>query len=600
MAEQDFRDCIHDVKAGRLSRRDLMQRMAAIGLAAPLASQLLAGAGVAMAQTTPTAKPTDTPAKSGGGGVLRVLWWQAPTLLNPHFAVGTKDQDGARMFYEPLASWDQEGNLVPVLAAEVPSLENGGLAKDGKSVTWKLKQGVQWHDGTSFTADDVVFNWQYARNPATATITSGTYKDITVEKLDQYTVRVLFTSPRPFWADAFVGIYGMIIPQHLYASYAGANSRDAPANLQPVGTGPYRFKDFKPGDLLSGEINANYHQPGRPYFDAVDLKGGGDAVSAARAVLQTGEFHFAWNLQIEDEVLKRLEAAGKGRILIYPTGQLEQIQLNFTDPWTEVDGERASIKTTHPTLSDPEVRDAMALLVDRDSIQKYIYGRTGESTPDYINKPDRFRSPNMKQEFDVDQAAQRLEAAGWHKGADGIRAKDGKRLKFVFQSSINQPRQKTQAVIKQACQKAGIEIEIKAVSPAVFFSSDVANPDTFTHFFTDMQMYTTGPNQPDPGVWMQSFLSDAISCKANKWQGRNLTRWRNAEFDRLHATAEAELDPVKRAALYIRMNDLVVTQRVVIPIVYRPGVAAAINNLQASPNGWDSSFWDLQNWRMTA
>ena len=390
MAEQDLRDCIRRAKQSHLSRRDLMQLMAAMGLAAPLASQLLAGAGVAMAQTTPLATPmatpTDTPAKRGGGGVLRVLWWQAPTLLNPHFAVGTKDQDGARMFYEPLASWDQEGNLVPVLAAEVPSLENGGLAKDGKSVTWKLKQGVQWHDGMPFTADDVVFNWQYARNPATATVTSGTYKDITVEKIDQYTVRVLFASPRPFWADAFVGIYGMIIPQHLYAPYAGANSRDAPANLHPVGTGPYKFKDFKPGDSLSGEINANYHQPGRPYFDAVDLKGGGDAVSAARAVLQTGEFHFAWNLQIEDEVLKRLEATGKGRVLIYPTGQLEQIQLNFTDPWTEVDGERASIKTDAPDLErSGGARRAGAA------------GRSGFD-PEVHLRPDRRVDPRLHQQ----------------------------------------------------------------------------------------------------------------------------------------------------------------------------------------------------------
>lgn len=596
MHDQQLRDCIQRVKAGRLSRRDFTQRMLALGLTAPLATQLLAHAGVAMAQTSSPAVST----KRGGGGVLRILYWQAPTLLNPHFAVGTKDQDGARIFYEPLASWDPDGNLVPVLTAELPSLQNGGLAKDGKSVTWKLKQGVKWHDGAPFTADDVVFTWEYARDPATAAVTSGSYKNVQVEKLDPYTVRVQFATPQPFWADAFVGVNGMIVPKHLFAPYIGAKSREAPANLQPVGTGPYKFKDFKPGDSLSGVINTEYHQPNKPYFDEIDVKGGGDAVSAARAVLQTAEFHFAWNLQVEDEVLKRLEAGGKGRVLIYPSGQLEQIQLNTTDPWTEVDGERASIKTTHPTLSDPAVRDALSLLTDIDSVEKYIYGRGGIATADYITNPVQFRSKNIVKEFSVDKAIARLEAAGWKPGADGIRAKDGKRLHFVFQTSINAPRQKTQQVIKQACQKAGIDIEIKAVTPSVFFSSDVANPDTFTHFFCDLQMYTTGPNQPDPGIWMRSFLSTEISSKANKWQGRNLTRWHTPEYDALYAAAEAELDPVKRAAMYIQMNDMVVSRRVVIPIVYRPGVAAAVNRLQASPNAWDSSFWDLQSWRMTA
>ena len=94
----------------------------------------------------------------GGGGALKVLWWQGATLLQPHFANGTKDQEGSRIFYEPLAVWDAEGNLVPILAAEVPSRDNGGLSADGKSVTWKLKKGVTWHDGAPFTADDVVFS----------------------------------------------------------------------------------------------------------------------------------------------------------------------------------------------------------------------------------------------------------------------------------------------------------------------------------------------------------------------------------------------------------------------------------------------------------
>jgi peptide/nickel transport system substrate-binding protein len=571
-----------------------MRRLLAVGLTAPMATQLLAVAGVAMAQN----KSAYTPTKRGGGGTLKVMWWQAPTLLNPHFATGTKDSDGSRIFYEPLASWNPDGNLVAVLAAEVPSVANGGLAEDGKSVTWRLKQGVRWHDGPPFTADDVVFNWEYSRNPATAAVTSGTYKDIKVEKVDQHTVRVQFAAPQPFWADAFVGPAGLIIPRHLFEQYAGDKSREAPGNLHPVGTGPYRFKEFKPGDMIVGEINPDYHEPNRPYFDAIELKGGGDAVSAARAVLQTGEYDYAWNMQVEDEVLKRLEAAGKGTVIISPGGSIEHIQLNSTDPWTEVDGERSSIKTVHPTLNDPAVREALSLLVDRDSIGKFIYGRTGTATANYINNPQQFRSQDTRYEFNVDKANAILEQAGWRMGADGIRAKGGKPLKYVYQTSINQPRQKTQAIVKQACEKAGIGIEIKAVTASVYFSSDAANPDTYPHFYTDLQMYNTGPTRPDPGVWMQSFVSDQIASKANKWQGRNITRWRSAEFDALHHAAEAALDPVKRAALYIKMNDLVVGQRVVIPIVYRPTVAARSLKLQAMPSGWDSTFWALQDWFM--
>ncbi|MGZ3339957.1 MAG: peptide ABC transporter substrate-binding protein [Reyranella sp.] len=592
MDERELRRLIGDVKKGRLSRRGFVQRMMAVGLAAPMATQLLAYSGVAMAQSRPSYKPT----KRGGGGVLKVLWWQGPTLLNPHFAVGTKDQDAARLFYEPLANWDGDGNLKPVLAASIPGREDGSLAADGKSVTWRLKQGVTWHDGKPFTADDVVFNWEYAKNPATATTTNGSYKDVTVEKVDQFTVKVMFDKPTPFWADSFVGTRGMIIPKHLYADYAGDKSRDAPANLKPVGTGPYKFKDFKPGDMVTGEINTNYHLENRPYFDSIEMKGGGDAVSAARAVLQTGEFDFAWNMQVEDEILLRLEKGGKGHVVISPGGNIEHIQLNTTDPWTEVDGERSSLKTKHPTLSDPAVRQALALLVDKVSVEKYIYGRTGTATANFVNNPERFRSKTTSYEFDVDKANAILDKAGWAKGADGIRAKDGKKLKFVFQTSINQPRQKTQAIVKQACQKAGIDIEVKAVTASVFFSSDVANPDTYTKFYCDLQMYTTTMTQPDPEVFLRQFLSNEAATKENKWQGLNITRWQNKEYDDIHKAASVELDPIKRAAMFIKLNEMVVNDQVVIPVVARPGVAAMSAKLVAAMSGWDNNTWDIQDW----
>ncbi|HRA61866.1 MAG TPA: ABC transporter substrate-binding protein, partial [Burkholderiaceae bacterium] len=312
MQERELRGMIEEVRDGRLPRRSFIQHLVSLGLTAPMATMMLAHSGIAMAQTASTYKPT----KRGGGGALKLLWWQGATLLNPHFAVGTKDQEGSRVFYEPLAGWDPEGNLFPVLAAEVPTRENGGVAADGKSVTWKLKRGVTWHDGAPFTADDCIFNWEYAKDPATAAVSIGSYKDVTVEKIDSHTVKVIFSKPTPFWADAFVGTRGMLIPKHLFGPFAGGKSRDAPNNLKPVGTGPYKFADFKPGDMVRGTINTSYHMANRPYFDAIEMKGGGDAASAARAVLQTGEYDYAWNLQVEDEVLKKMEAGGKGKVSI--------------------------------------------------------------------------------------------------------------------------------------------------------------------------------------------------------------------------------------------------------------------------------------------
>jgi peptide/nickel transport system substrate-binding protein len=593
MDEKDLRNLIDDVKAGRLSRRAFVQTMIGLGLTAPLASQMLTSAGVAQAQTS---KLTYKPTKRGGGGALKTLWWQGATLLNPHFAVGTKDQDGSRIFYEPLASWDPDGNLAPILAAEIPTQQNGGLSKDGRSVTWKLKKGVTWHDGKPFTADDCIFTWEFAADPATASVSIATYKDIKVDKVDSHTIKVTFSKPTPFWADPFVGVRGMIIPKHQFEAFKGGKSREAPANLKPVGTGPYTFVDFKPGDIVLGKLYPNYHMPNRPYFDTIEMKGGGDAVSAARAVIQTGEFDYAWNMQVEDEILKRMEQGGKGKADIVSGGNIEHIQCNFTDPNKEVDGERSSIKTTHPILGDPAVRQALNLLVDRASVQEQIYGRTGVATANFLNQPVRFQSKATKYEFNVEKAGQILEQAGWKKGPDGIRAKDGKKLKFLYQTSINAPRQKTQAIVKQAAAKAGIELELKSVTASVYFSSDVANPDTYTHFYTDIQMYTTTMTQPDPELFMNQFTSWEVATKENKWQGRNITRWRNEEYDKLYRAAEGELDPVKRAALFIKMNEMVIQNVVVIPVVFRPRVAAVSNRMRVEQSGWDSDFWNLANW----
>ena len=597
MDERELRSWIARVDNGTLSRREFSRMLAGLGLAAPIAAQALAAAGVPR-RASAQAKPAFTPARRGGGGDLKVLWWQGPTILNPHLSIGVKDGDGSRIFYEPLISFDPEGNYVPVLAAEVPTLQNGGIARDGLSVTWKLKRNVQWHDGKALTADDFVFTWEYAADPATTAVTVGNYKDVArIEKLDAHTFKIVYKAPYPAWFQTFGGT-ACVIPKHVFEPFKGAKAREAPANLKPVGTGPYRILDFKPGDSIRAELNPNYHDATWPFFDRLELKGGGDAVSAARAVIQTGEYDFAWNIQVEDDVLRRMEQGGKGRTDIAPAAGIEHLLCNFSDPWTEVDGERGSAKSTHPFLTDPAVRQALALLIDRAGIQEQLYGRQGQATSNYLNAPSRFRSPNTRWEFNVDKANAVLDQAGWKRGADGIRAKDGKRLKMLYQTSINPVRQKTQAIVKQAAGKAGIDMELKSVVASVYFGSDPGNPDTTSKFWADVQMYAFNmTGGPEPQRFMDPFVSWEVATKANSWSGRNNTRWRNEEYDRAWKAAESEMDPVKRAGLFIRMNDLLTQHNVVVPITWRANISAISNRLRNTDIcGWDSSFWNLAHW----
>jgi peptide/nickel transport system substrate-binding protein len=598
--EHALRRWIRAVAEGKASRRQFMRTMLCLGLTGPMAAQLLAtqaaSAVVADGQGKP---PSFAPTRRGGGGKLRLLWWQAPTLLNAHLSTGLKDSDAARVVYEPLAGFNGQGEFVPILAEALPSFENGDLSPDGTAVTWRLKRGLVWHDGTPFTADDIIFTWEYAADSATSAVTMSSYQQIArIDRLGDHAVKVVFKHPTPYWYDAFFGSRGHILPRHLFAPYAGQDALNVPYNLRPVGTGPYQIVTFKPGDVALFEINPRYHVPNRPFFDSVELKGGGDATSAARAIMQTGEFDFAWNLQVEKDVLERLDRqGGRGKVHIYPGSGVEHIQLNRTDPWIEVNGEYSSLDAPHPFLTDPLVRQAYNLLADRHTIAQQLYGAAGQATSNFLDSPARFQSAHTRWEFNLDKAAQLLDQAGWRRGSDGVRAKGGHRMKVLYQSSVNPVRQKTQSIIKKAFEQAGVVVELKAVNPSVFFSTDPGNADALAKFHADLQMFTVSPGSPDPQAHMTQFVSWEIARKANNWSGRNVVRWVNLEYDRLWKQAATALDPVKRAMLFIAMNNLLVENVVVIPLIWRHEVVAVsqdLRGLELTP--WDSNLWDLAYW----
>src|SRR5262249_51767294 len=255
---------------------------------------------------------------------------------------------------------------------------------------------------------------------------------------------------------------------------------------------------------------------------------------------------------------------------------------------------RGSAKSRHPFNTDPAVRQAWSLLVDRGSIQEQIYGRLGQTTGNFLNTPSRYASKANRWEFNLDKANQVLDAAGWKKGGDGVRAKDGKRLKVLYQTSINAARQKTQAIVKAVAAKAGIEVELKSVVASVYFSTDPGNPDTYGRFSADLEMYTTSMDYPDPQSFMVQFASWEIAQKENNWQRRNKARFHNDEYDRLLKASEAEMDPVKRAANFIRMNDILIQNVAVIPVIWRNNVSAGSVKLKGVDlSGWDSDLWHL-------
>ena len=617
MAQDTLDQLRMDVLEGRVSRRALLKRAAALGLTAPVVASLLAacqreeatpeatqapapGTTPAAPATTPTEAAEETPsgeaAQRGGGGLLRLLWWQAPTILNPHLAQGTKDFDASSVVLEALAYFDSDGNLIPRLAAEIPE-----PSPDGLSVTWKLRQDVKWHDGTPFTAKDVKFTYDYIINEATTATTYGSYEPIeSVEVVDDYTVTVTFKEPNPAWFVPFCGSFGgQILPEHILKDFVGEQARNAPFNLNPVGTGPFKVREFRPGDVVLYDLNPDYYIPGQPFFDEIELKGGGDATSAARAVLQTGEVDYAWNLQVEAQVLQQLEQAGNGKLVIVPGASAERIMVNFADPNTEVNGARSEPTTQHPLFKELKIRQALALAIQRDVIAEQLYGPAGDATANNLNAPEKYKHPDLSWEFNLEKAAALLDEVGAvDSDGDGVREFNGVPFNIRYQTSINPVRQKTQEIVKNALEQIGFRVELKSVDAAVFFSSDPGNPDTYGHFYTDIEMYTNGPGNPYPVDWARRYHSERIAQQSNNWAGENITRYKNPEMDKVIDQLQTELDPDKQTELFRQVNWISVTDVVEIPIVHRADVGARVNALAGlNPSTWESDLYDIGAWK---
>lgn len=540
-------------------------------------------------------------AMRGADGHLNIIYWQAASILNPYLSGGTKDIESSSMVLEPLAYYDENGNMVPALASEIPTVENGGVSADLTSITWKLKEGVVWSDGSPLTANDVVFSANYCMDPAGGCNALSNFTDVSnVEAVDDLTVKITFGVPKPFPYGPFVGTTAPIIQAAQFKDCMGAKAPECTdQNFNPVGTGPFKVVEFKANDVVTYEANPMYRDPAKPAFATATFKGGGDAASAARSVLETGEFDYAWNLQVEPEVLAQMAAAGKGKVVTSFGTSVERLMVNLTNPDPALGDERATAKHPHPFLSDPAVRRALSLAIDRQILVDAGYGAAGQVTCNVLPAPAIYASTNNDwcKTQDVDAANKLLDDAGWARGSDGIRAKDGVRLSILYQTSTNSVRQGTQALVKQMWSAIGVETELRNIDAAVFFGGDQSSPDTFQKFFADIEMYTNNFDGTDPEKYMANWICAEAPTPANQWLGNNMPRYCNEEYDKLSAEMGKTAALDDRAALAMKMNDMLMDFGAMIPLIHRGDVSAHSVTLEGvRMNSWDSELWNIEDW----
>ncbi len=608
------------LKSGAIDRRQFISRTTALGLGASM-SLYLANA----AAQTPAASPTSEGASGGGGlptgvpraeapedqergagGELRILQWQAPSHLLGHQASGDKDTLASCLVTEPLMYYGVDGGLLANLVTTVPSAENGDLADDLTGLTLRLLEGVTWSDGEPFTAHDVEFTHRWVTNPENSSTSIEIWQPITeMEVVDDHTINVTFEAPNPLWYQPFTGnLLAAVLPRHILED-ADQETMDN-YRIMPIGTGPYVVTDMTPNDEVRYEVNENYREPNKPYFSSVYLKGGGEPAAAARAVLQTGEYHYAWFLGIDADLLLELEQGGEGKLLLFSQGYAERLHLNHSDPNTEVNGQRSEKNTPHPFLSDPDVRKAMALGINRQLIvdELYIPDSIEEPAKDIFTGISSLESPNTELVYDPEQAEQLLEDAGWvRETPGGVRSKDGVELSMVFMTTTNQLRQRVQSVVKANLEEIGFLVDIQNIDGSIYFDSSAGNDQNVNHMYHDFNMHQTSAGAPTPIRFVQRWYAgpdgENIAQAENDWSRINQVRYQNEEYDALFEELRVETDATRQIELFIEMNDHLIDNNALIPMVAvaeRSAAAGWLNEEAIQLGPFNLDYWNIANW----
>jgi peptide/nickel transport system substrate-binding protein len=557
-------DLVHEAQAVRaklVSRRSFLTRAAAAGFSLAFAEKLLERSAIAAPLTQ------DEPPK---GGQVIVGLSQEPTIFNPLKSTLEVDRGAQMAIFDSLWLINEGAELIPNLATEIPTVENGGISEDGLTYTFKLRDDAKWHDGEPFTAADVVFSHNLIMNPDFVAGTKiGHDKVAEISAPDDYTVTMTLSEPyAPFlftWGDTY------IVPEHILATVEDPNTAEFNSTA-PIGTGPFVFKERVAGDHITLEANPEYHGPG-PYLDTLIFKYVPD-LTGLFTQFKTGEVDVTGIQGITADNYAEAQTLEGKVIHADPASFVEFIYMNFGKE----------------VFQDKAVREAMYAAMDKANIIDAVYYGVQTPTESYLPQQSWAYNPDLTpQTFDIETAKKILDDAGWVPGADGIREKDGVRLSFTNSTTAgNKVREQAQQYLQQTWKEAGIDMQINNMPAAVIWG-DYYNLSEYDTVMIGLA------NPPDPDSTSR-FHSAYIPAQGGA--GQNTTQYKNPELDALLEAGLTEVDPEKRKEIYYQVQQILRDDLAYLPIFQYAmieGTKAGLQNYKQNPFVV-SNMWNVAEW----
>ena len=532
-----------------------------------------------VAEDTEVVEPaaTDAPVVEAERKVLTFIWTQEFDSLNPLYTNMWFSTTTHQMWNAWAWEFDENNEAFPRLVTELPSSENGGISEDGKTITMKLRQDLKWSDGTPLTSKDFIFTYQMAVDPNNTVASAYPYDNVeSMEAPDDYTVVIYFAEPFAPWLATF---WHGIIPEHILKPvYEAEGSIDsAPWNLAPtVGCGPFVFVEWESASFARFVRNENYW--GTPSkIDEIFMRFVPDDASQV-AALQSGDGDLGTFIAYSD----------------IPTLQESDILIKtqfsgYNEGWFFMVNEEKS----HPAMLDVNVRKALALAFDRESVNKdLLLGLTKPPASFWDSLPFYNNPPLVNYPYDPEEAKRLLDEAGWvDSNGDGVRDKDGVELVLRYGTTIREIRQDTQAVAQQQLAEVGVKLELSSVDSDLYFANYGEGPAANGEF--DIMQWSDGPIFPDADIyyWLCSEIpSDEYPT------GSNWFFICDEELDSLIQLQSTQVNPEERQASISKINQIFYDKVYWVGLWQDPDVWALGKRIGDVKLSGVTPFYDIVNW----